>query len=128
MAGVRLGGGCEADLGRVIAALSAGNPAFVSSNDNFEGARGDIAARLAGAARAVLAAVSPALLVLTGGETAQAVMRALGTQHLEIDGAPSSGLALGRLVVDGAANLPVLTKAGGFGPPGLFVALARGRG
>jgi D-threonate/D-erythronate kinase len=127
-AGVRLGGEREAELGRVVAALSAGNPAFVSSNADFEGARDDVVARLAGAARAVLADVSPALLVLTGGETAQAVMRALGARHLEIDGAPSNGLALGRLVVDGAANLPVLTKAGGFGPPGLFMALARGRG
>jgi uncharacterized protein YgbK (DUF1537 family) len=53
-------------------------------------------------------------------------MRALGARRLELDGAPSSGLALGRLVVNENSALPILTKAGGFGPPGLFVALAKG--
>jgi uncharacterized protein YgbK (DUF1537 family) len=125
--GVRIGRERQADLGTVVAALGAGRAAFVSVDAAFEGAREDIAARLAGVARAVLAEVSPTLLVLTGGETAHAVMRALGARHLEIDGAPSSGLALGRLVVDGTAAVPVLTKAGGFGLPGLFVALAVGR-
>jgi uncharacterized protein YgbK (DUF1537 family) len=74
----------------------------------------------------VIAQASPTLVVLTGGETALAVLRALGARHLELDGAPASGLALGRLVVQEASSLPVLTKAGGFGPPDLFVALARG--
>jgi len=74
----------------------------------------------------VLAKVSPILLALTGGETAQAVMRALGASQLEIVGAPASGLALGHLVAEGPRALPVLTKAGGFGPPDLFVTLASG--
>ena len=86
----------------------------------------DIAARLALAVKTVLAEVSPALLVLTGGETAQAVMRGLAARRLELIGAPASGLALGRLVVDSMSTIPVLTKAGGFGAPDLFVALARG--
>ena len=127
VAGVRVGVAREVEVGPLVAALRAGAPAFLSNDADADGARGDIAARLAGAARAVLALVSPAVLALTGGETAQAVMRALGARHLEIDGAPSSGLALGRLAGGGAATLPVLTKAGGFGLPGLFVALARGR-
>jgi uncharacterized protein YgbK (DUF1537 family) len=66
------------------------------------------------------------LVVLTGGETAAAVLRALGALRIELDGAPSRGLALGRLVVDETCALPVLTKAGGFGPPDLLVALAGG--
>jgi uncharacterized protein YgbK (DUF1537 family) len=125
-AGVRLGGPREVALDAIVSALRAGSPAFVSSAADVEGARHDIAARLARAARAVLTEVSPTLLVLTGGETAQAVMRALGARRLELDGAPSSGLALGRLVVNENSALPILTKAGGFGPPGLFVALAKG--
>jgi uncharacterized protein YgbK (DUF1537 family) len=114
-------------LAKVVGAIRAGRPAFVSSDDAAEGTREDIAARLAGAAKRVLAETSPALVVLTGGETAQAVMRALGARRLELDGAPASGLALGRLVVNEEWTLPILTKAGGFGPPELFVALTRGR-
>lgn len=125
-AGVRLGGRREPDLAKVVGAIRAGRPAFVSSDDAAEGTREDIAARLAKAAKRVLAETSPAIVVLTGGETAQAVMRVLGARRLELDGAPASGLALGRLVVNGVSTLPILTKAGGFGPPELFVALARG--
>jgi uncharacterized protein YgbK (DUF1537 family) len=124
-AGARLDGAREPDLAKVVAALRAGKPAFLSINAGLEGAAQDIAARLAGAVKRVLAEVSPALLVLTGGETAHAVMRALAAHRLELTGAPSSGLALGRLVVDSTSTIPILTKAGGFGPPDLFVALAR---
>jgi uncharacterized protein YgbK (DUF1537 family) len=125
-AGARLDGAGEPDLAWVAAALRAGKPAFLSTTAGLEGAALDIAARLAGAAKRVLAEVSPALLVLTGGDTARAVMRALGAGRLELTGAPASGLALGRLVVDSTLMIPILTKAGGFGTPNLFVALARG--
>jgi uncharacterized protein YgbK (DUF1537 family) len=109
-----------------VGSLRAGIPAFLSINTGLEGTPRDIAARLASAVKAVLAEVSPALLVLTGGDTAHAVMRALAARHLELTGAPSSGLALGRLIVDSTLKIPILTKAGGFGAPDLFVALARG--
>jgi uncharacterized protein YgbK (DUF1537 family) len=98
----------------------------VSNDDAAESTREDIAARLGGAAKRVLAEASPVLVVLTGGETAQAVMRSLGGRRLELDGAPATGLAIGRLVVDEVSTIPILTKAGGFGPPELFVALANG--
>ncbi|MDO8478082.1 MAG: four-carbon acid sugar kinase family protein [Candidatus Rokubacteria bacterium] len=125
-AGARLDGAREPDLAKVVAALRAGKPAFLSTTAGLEGAAQDIAARLASAVKRVLAEASPALLVLTGGETAQAVMRALAARRLELIGAPASGLALGRLVVDSTSMIPILTKAGGFGTPELLVALARG--
>jgi len=124
--GVRIGGARGADLANVVAALRAGRPAFVASDDAAHGTREDMATRLATAMKRVLAEASPALVLLTGGETARAVLRALGARHLELVGAPASGLALGRLVVHETFSLPVLTKAGGFGPPELFVALATG--
>ena len=125
-AGARLGGAREPDLAKVVAALRAGTPAFLAIHAGLDGAAQDIAARLASAVKAVLAEASPALLALTGGETAHAVMRALAARRIELTGAPSSGLALGRLVVDSTSMIPILTKAGGFGAPDLFVALARG--
>jgi D-threonate/D-erythronate kinase len=125
-AGARIGSAREPDLAGVADAIRAGRPAFVASDDDAEGAREDIAARLASAVIRVLGQASPALVVLTGGETAAAVLRALGALRLELDGAPARGLALGRLVIGETSALPVMTKAGGFGPPDLLVALVGG--
>jgi uncharacterized protein YgbK (DUF1537 family) len=125
--GLRVEGSRAADLDRVIDAIRAGRPAFLASGDTLDGARDQVARRLAVAAGAVLSASTPSLVVLSGGQTALAVMRALGAHHLEIDGAPAGGLALGRLIIaDGRPPLPLLTKAGGFGSPGLFAAFGKG--
>ena len=125
-AGSRLDSAREPDLAKVVTALRAGKPAFLSTTAGLESAAQEIAARLASAVKAVLAEAPPALLVLIGGDTAHAVVRALAARRLELTGAPASGLALGRLVVDSSLVIPILTKAGGFGAPDLFVALARG--
>ena len=126
MVGARLEGAREPDLYRIVHAIGTGCPAFIASGDLLEGARALVAGRLAALVRAVLTEVTPSLLVLTGGETAVAVMRALGARRLELDGAPASGLALGRLIAGDTPPVPILTKAGGFGAPDLFVALAKG--
>lgn len=52
-------------------------------------------------------------LVLTGGETARAVLRALGARTLLLAGQSQPGIPLGRL--DRPWPLPVALKAGGFG-------------
>jgi len=65
------------------------------------------------------------VVLVTGGETAVALYRALGAERLDLDGAPRPGLAIGRLRLPGRAALPLVTKAGGFGPPELFVSLTR---
>jgi uncharacterized protein YgbK (DUF1537 family) len=126
MVGARLTGGREPDLGRVVDAISTGRPAFVASSDVLEEDRALVAGRLAALVRALLTEATPSLLVLTGGETAVAVMRALGARRLDLDGAPASGLALGRLIAGDTLPLPILTKAGGFGAPDLLVTLAKG--
>ena len=65
------------------------------------------------------------LVVVTGGETAVALWGALGADRMEVIGAPAPGLALGQLRLPGREPLAVLTKAGGFGPPDLLVALQK---
>ncbi|MBL1066650.1 four-carbon acid sugar kinase family protein [Streptomyces sp. 7-21] len=55
------------------------------------------------------------LLVLTGGETARAVLTRCGAPALEILAAPAPGAVLGR--VPGPAPRYVVTKPGGFGTP-----------
>src|SRR5215470_14506046 len=126
LTGVRVKRGGSVDIHRVVDRLREGAGAFIASSDAFDGPRDEVATRLAAVASAVLAEVSPALLVLTGGDTALAVLRALSARRLELDGAPATGLALGRLVRDGRPALTVLTKAGGFGAPDLLASLVKG--
>lgn len=126
-AGARLEDAREPDLAKVVAAIRAGKPAFLSIHEGLNGAAQDVAARLAAAAKTVIAGASPAVLALIGGDTARAVVRGLAASHVELSGAPAGGLALGRLVFDSDPPIPLLTKAGGFGAPDLFVALARER-
>jgi uncharacterized protein YgbK (DUF1537 family) len=82
-------------------------------------------AELVALARERLEAERYDVVLVTGGETAVALYRALGAERLDLDGAPRPGLAIGRLRLPGRAALPLVTKAGGFGPPELFVSLAR---
>lgn len=77
--------------------------------------------RSAGAVPAALADVAARLaarrafdtLVLTGGETARAVLRALGARTIPLTGQPQPGIPFGCL--DRPWPLPVALKAGGFG-------------
>lgn len=52
-------------------------------------------------------------IVATGGDTANALCNALGTQALEILGEVEAGIPIMRLL--GTSSLPLVTKAGGFG-------------
>jgi len=65
------------------------------------------------------------LVIVTGGETAVALLSALGADRMEVAGAPAPGLALGHVRLAGREPQAVLTKAGGFGPPDLFVSLQK---
>src|SRR5207245_2626946 len=65
------------------------------------------------------------VVLVTGGEPLVALYHALGAERLDLEGAPRPGLALGRLRAPGREPLTVVTKAGGFGEPDLFVSLVR---
>ena len=54
-------------------------------------------------------------IVATGGDTANALCNALGTEALEILGEVEAGIPIMRLL--GSQSLPLVTKAGGFGSP-----------
>ena len=82
-------------------------------------------ATLAREAVRVLGTESFDLVALTGGDTAAALYRALGAVRMDLVGAPRPGLSFGHLRAPGHPALPVLTKAGGFGPPDLFVSLRK---
>ncbi len=77
--------------------------------------RPETAARLAESARARVERSRPGTLLLTGGETAIAVLRALGAGGLRLAGEIEPGIALGALVGGPFDGLVLVTKAGGFG-------------
>jgi uncharacterized protein YgbK (DUF1537 family) len=87
-------------------------------------ARAAAVRRLGEVARAALARDGrPGTLVLTGGETAVAVCRALGASGLTLGGEPAPGLARATLLDGPHAGQTVITKAGGFGDPDTLVRL-----
>jgi uncharacterized protein YgbK (DUF1537 family) len=77
--------------------------------------RTGITRSLAESARARIERERPGAVLLTGGETAIAVLRALGAAGLRLTGLLEPGLALGALAGGPFDGLAVLTKAGGFG-------------
>jgi len=96
-----------------IAALASGRPAVVASVTTPV-SREDILRSLAQTATEILEAAAPDLVAVTGGDTAYALIRALGPRRFDLVGAPADGLALGRLVLRGGREISLLTKAGGF--------------
>jgi D-threonate/D-erythronate kinase len=65
------------------------------------------------------------VIAITGGETLAALFHALHGERIDLVGPPLPGLAFGHLRAPAHPALPILTKAGGFGPPDLFVSLVR---
>ena len=74
-----------------------------------------IAARLAQTAVITLESATPAGLLLTGGETARAVCRALGCTRLWLGGEVEPGIPWSRMADGRFPGMRVVTKAGGFG-------------
>jgi uncharacterized protein YgbK (DUF1537 family) len=77
--------------------------------------RREIVAGLAAAARNRIERARPGSLFLTGGETAIAVLRALGVSGLRLAGEIEPGIALATLAGGPFDGLIAMTKAGGFG-------------
>lgn len=108
---------------RQVETCRAAGLAVLSAPEREEPDRSGVAVRLAAEARRRLDQDTFDLLVVTGGQTAVAVLAALDAEGLDLVGAPATGLALGYLRGGRYAGLPVVTKAGGFGDPDLLVAL-----
>ena len=73
--------------------------------------------RLAAAAVRLVEGISPAGLVLTGGDTAAAVCAALKCTLIRLEGEVEPGMAWGRLENGDLPGLAVVTRAGSFGGP-----------
>lgn len=86
-----------------------------AETDLQSGAEAQIAAGLSMLTAALLSSAPVDGLVLTGGETAAAVFRAIGCSSFDLGGEVLPGVVWGYLADGTYAGLPVVTKAGGFG-------------
>jgi len=125
VAGVHADAHGHTDAAPAVAALTSGRPAFVASVATRAN-RSAVARHVGHAAARVLEHARPDLVAVTGGETAYALIQALGAERFDLLGAPTGGLALGRLTIPGAREIALLTKAGGFGGAGLFSTILGG--
>ncbi len=66
---------------------------------------------------------APRGLFLSGGDTAAAVLAELGARAVRLEREVASGIVAGRIVAGPHDGLPVVTKAGSFGPPEALVEL-----
>jgi D-threonate/D-erythronate kinase len=110
---------------RQIASARRAGLTVIASPDADEPDMGAAASRLSEEAASRLATGEFDLVAVTGGDTAVALYRVLGAERIDLAGAPRPGLALGQLRGPCHSGLWLLTKAGGFGEPDLFVSLAR---
>lgn len=79
---------------------------------------GRISGMLAQLAKRALETKKVGILALTGGDTAKAVMEAIGASGLRLMGEIEPGIPTGMLL--GTASLAVVTKAGAFGSEEIF--------
>ncbi len=117
-------------LGGLARAIGEGRPAVLAAPQagaDDPRARADVAAALARAAVTLLGRCRPDLVVVTGGDTARALARAIGAARIDVIGAPRPGLALGEAARPAGPALWLLTKAGGFGDRDLLLALVKGQ-
>lgn len=126
---------CCGEIGRAIALgldvafHVAATPAAVAASRTDAIARGVSPLELAAAISNALGQVAAAIvgehriagLILTGGDTAIAVCRALSADGLRLVAELEPGIPLGAIAGGDADGLPVVTKAGAFGSADTFV-------
>jgi D-threonate/D-erythronate kinase len=100
--------------------LAAGRHAVIWTHSGHVGAFSShvghrVLRTLAGVVKELLSTTAVSGLAIVGGDTAQAVFRALRTSGLSLSGEVATGIPYGRLLDGPLAGLLAATKAGGFG-------------
>jgi len=117
-----------------LAQVSDGRPALRRRGSSARGKRlaplspcasATLSEFLGRSARELTRRVRLGALILCGGDIAVATCRALRADGIILGGEVQAGVPWGRLVGGEHPNLPVVTKAGGFGTPDVFRAAVR---
>ena len=110
-----------------LARLEPGAPAYVITlrqRDNVVPDAPMVANALATVAHRLINELDIGSIVVTGGDTAQALMAELAIASVDLAGELLPGIAVG-VVPHRKRNFKLVTKAGGFGDPELFVTLMK---
>lgn len=83
----------------------------------------EVARRFATGVARVVGATSPGVLLMSGGDTASAVLSALGVRDVELAGEWAPGVPLLRIGAAGHKGPACLVKSGGFGGPDVLEGL-----
>ena len=119
---VRSAAGAEA--GKVLVVATPGERADVEAAQRTGASLGlgptEVAGRLAAALAEVvgqvIADIEPAGVIATGGDTARALLAHMGAAGIDLQSEVLPGIPYGTLYGGTRQGLPVVTKAGGFGP------------
>ncbi len=112
---------------RSLARLDLNAPAYVLTMRQRDKVVPDaplVASALATLAHQLINEVDIGAIVVTGGDTAQALMAEMAIGSVDLAGELMPGIAVG-LVPHRKRNFKLVTKAGGFGDPELFVTLMK---
>jgi uncharacterized protein YgbK (DUF1537 family) len=114
-------------IGQVLDGLRAGKTTIVTTAGLAPSARSGalVAERLAAVATAASVIDSIGGLVLTGGDVAHAVCRALGVRTIWLRGEVLPAIPWATVTADRADGLPIVTKAGSFGEDHAILKAAR---
>lgn len=123
--GARQAAAEAAATGGVVVLTTAGEAADVEEAQRFGAERGldprQVALRVAEGmgevAAEAIAAANLAGVVATGGDTARALLGALGAEGIDLVAEVAPGIPFGRLHGGRKPGLAIVTKAGGFGGP-----------
>jgi uncharacterized protein YgbK (DUF1537 family) len=122
---------CRALVGELRETLLGGRHAvfMMSGHPHMIGCEPKLACAMGRVVRKVVNRVRPGSLLMIGGETAGAVCRCLDVYGLSLLNELLPGVPIAKIGGGIAAGLPIVTKAGGFGPPDTLVrALLAGQG
>lgn len=123
----------EASRGMNLLVMSPGERQDVETAGKLAAERGlaqgeaakRIADRIASVASALMRKTRPAGVIATGGDTARALLEAIGVSGLNLHDEVSPGIPIGSIPDGPFEGLRIVTKAGGFGPPEALASAAR---
>lgn len=114
--------------GGVLAADAPALPAVLRCSGDYGALDEEVARRFAEGVVAQGMRLGPSTLLLSGGDTALAVLDALGVALVFPEGEAAPGLPWFRLGVGEELFLRCVVKSGGFGDPGVLARLLQGAG
>lgn len=110
----------EAPGGRIPLGTAAGPLIIFTCTGDVAEAEAAVAARFGQMVAAESGRLRPATLVLSGGDTALAVLRALNIETLRVRGEAAPGLPRSEIATADGRTITVISKSGGFGRRHVF--------